>query len=76
MAMRSLKPRPLLSRILLALLPLMLGACASQTEITRLQQEVVDLRKQLDYEKQRQAMATERLKRADEKASEKDGGAH
>ena len=49
----------------LMILPLMaVAACASQTEMARLRQEVVDLQKQLEVEKQRQAANQEKLKRA------------
>ena len=44
----------------LALLALLaVGGCASQAEMVRLQGQVVELRKQLEYEKQRLKQATE-----------------
>jgi len=49
------------------------GACASQNEMARLQQEIVNLSKQLAYEKQRQAEQMERLKRAQEQAAQQEG---
>ena len=55
--------RPLVLSLLVAI-----GGCASQTEMARLQEQVVDLRKQLAYEKQRQATQMERLKRANGQA--------
>lgn len=53
-------------RATLALMLTALAACASQTEMARLRQEVADLQKQLAYEKQRQAEAAQRLQRAGE----------
>ncbi len=44
--------------VLLALVAI--GGCASQTEMIRLQGQVVELRKQLEYEKQRLKQATEK----------------
>lgn len=43
---------------------MLVAACASQTEMARLQQEVTDLQNQLAFEKQRQALAMAKLKQA------------
>ena len=61
---------------MLALTLMAVAACASQAEITRLRQEVADLQKQLEVEKQRQAVSEERLRRAKGNAGKKDGRAH
>ena len=41
-----------------------IGGCASQAELVRVKEQVVELRRQLEYEKQSLALQQEKLKKA------------
>jgi len=57
--------RRILARVLAGLSLAAVGACATQAEVVRLQQEVIDLQRQLAFEKKRQAEAVERRRQAE-----------
>lgn len=53
-----------LRRLLAVLILLAAGGCASQAELVRMQEQVGELRRQLEYEKQNLALQQEKLKKA------------
>jgi hypothetical protein len=58
-----------LRRTLAVLILLAAGGCASQAELVRMQDQVEELRRQLEHEKQNLALQQEKLKKAKAEAA-------